>query len=87
MVFDQVNNKIYVTNYESLGKVSVISGSTNKVIENVPVGSGSADLVFNTVNGNVYVSNSKADSVSVIDGSTNKVVSTLHVGFSFWHSC
>jgi YVTN family beta-propeller protein len=40
------------------GSVSVISGSTNTLIQNVTVGGGPAGIAFDPDNGNIYVANS-----------------------------
>ena len=45
-----------------------------------PVGSNPRGMVFDPVNGDVYVGNYGGNSVSVIDGSTNTVVDTIDLG-------
>ncbi len=60
--------------------VSVIDGSTRKVVVTVAVGKYLGGLAVDPGNHAVYVTNSADDSVSVIDTSTNTVTATLAVG-------
>jgi YVTN family beta-propeller protein len=54
--------------------VSVIDGSTNTVVKNIPVGWSALGVAFNPSNGNIYVA---SGTVSVIDGSTNMMVKDI----------
>lgn len=86
---DSSNGDIYVTDIlcvsddcnTAVGDVSVIDGSTNKLIANVTVGSEPWGLAFDSANGDVYVANLGSNTVSVINGSTNQVVTNVPVGF------
>jgi len=63
--------------------LSVIDGSTNKVIQNITVGESPSEVKVSSNNQvtKVYVTNDDFDTVSVIDGSTNKVINeNLTVG-------
>ena len=76
--FDSSNGYVYVTDFLS-NSVSVINGSSNRVISTIDVGSPDA-ATYDSSNGYVYVSNCFSSSVSVINGSTNNVISTIDVG-------
>ena len=54
--FDSSNGYVYVTN-EVSNNVSVISGTTNKVIDTIAVGSSPEGVSFDSSNGYVYVAN------------------------------
>ena len=64
--FDSFNGFVYVTNSGS-DSVSVINGTTNKVIANISVGSNPHGAVFDSSNGFVYVTNFYSGTVSIID--------------------
>jgi YVTN family beta-propeller protein len=68
-----------VTNSDS-NTVSVIDGSTNKVIDQVKVASKPYGVAVNRNTNSIYVTNYFTETVSVIDGSTNKVVANVSVG-------
>ncbi len=70
----------YVSNTES-NNVSVISTSTNKVINTINVGTAPYCSTLSP-NGNLYVANSGSASVSVINTITNSVTHTIYVGKS-----
>ena len=67
-----------------LGKdiVSVIDGSTDKIVKNIPVGrSPRAIAVFDGGSRRrVYVANRYSDNVSIIDGNTDSVIATAPTG-------
>src|ERR1700730_10442109 len=52
----------------------------------IPVGDGPHGIVFDPLNGCLYVTNFEAGTISVINGSTNSVVATidLHLRASPW---
>jgi YVTN family beta-propeller protein len=62
--------------------VSVIDGTTNTLIANVPVGFGPISVGVNPTNNRIYVANSNAVTVSVIDGATNTLITNVVVGSS-----
>ena len=72
---------IYVTNAGS-DSVSVINGSTNKLITNIQAGITPVSLDTNPVTNKVYVANYGDNSISVIDGSINKIVARYPLGFT-----
>jgi YVTN family beta-propeller protein len=71
---------VYVSNGGS-NSVSVISGSSNTVIANVPVGPQPYGVGVDLRSNVVYVANSvgtsNSSSISVIDGRTNTVTATI----------
>jgi DNA-binding beta-propeller fold protein YncE len=61
--------------------VSIVSGSTNKVLGNVTVGQGTVSPAFDPNNGNVYVTNfnsngSPGNTVSVISTTLKPIQAT-----------
>jgi YVTN family beta-propeller protein len=62
--------------------ISVINGTSNALVETIPIGSGPNGIAYNQNNGNVYVANSINGIVSVISGLTNTVDSTILVGIN-----
>ena len=60
--------------------VSIISESTNTVIENVSVGANPIGLAYDSDKGEIFVVNSGDNTTSVISDSTNSVVVTVPVG-------
>ena len=53
IAFDSSNGNVYVFNYYSKN-VSVISGTTNKVIGKIPVGSYPEGIALDPLNGYIY---------------------------------
>ena len=81
-----ITDKIYVTNWGTVdinsSIVSVIDGTTNRVIAKVPTGNSPHSVVVNPKTNMAYVSNEDDNTVSVIDGNTYKVVKSIEVGNS-----
>ena len=65
-----------------LNTVSVINGTTNALVETIPVGLGPYGVTYNENNGDVYVANSINGTISVINGLTNIVYSTIPIGIN-----
>jgi len=80
VAYDSSNGYVYVTNYYS-DDVSVIDGSTNKVIASSTVGAYPEGLAYDPSNGYIYVANFGTENVSVIDGATNTVITTIFIGY------
>ena len=76
VVYDPGNNEIYVTNQGS-GTVSVISGSSNTVVDTITVGSGPFWVVYDSGNNEIYVTN-----VTNVNSGTVSVLSDLAVAIS-----
>jgi YVTN family beta-propeller protein len=61
------SNILYVSNLDS-NDISVIDGSTNKLVRNIPAGGDKpAGITFNPISNKVYVSNIGSETVSVLD--------------------
>jgi len=78
-------NKIYVSNLGlgiTPGKLSVIDGSTNDIIDTITVGLGTSQVAFDQNTNRIYVANQGSATVSVIDGSTNSVIAEIPVGIT-----
>jgi YVTN family beta-propeller protein len=70
-------NAVYVTNADAT--LSVINGSTNKIVATVEIGGDPAAIVVNPDSNLVYVSHPSSGTISIIDGKTYKVL----VGVTF----
>ncbi|HEU5488241.1 MAG TPA: fibronectin type III domain-containing protein [Candidatus Nitrosotalea sp.] len=70
-------NKIYVCTTLDL---YVIDGTTNTIVNNLSLGTGSQNVAVNPVTNMIYMTHDSTNTVSVINGSTDKVISTLAVG-------
>jgi YVTN family beta-propeller protein len=77
LVYNSTNNKVYSGNN---GNVTVINGTTNQVITNIPTGRGSCTLVYNPTNNKIYYANSESNNVMVIEGIADSVITTIGVG-------
>jgi len=78
LAYDPANKCVYVPT-SATDSVSVINGTTNKVVANVTVGVNPVGVTFDPANKNVYVSNFGSSSVSVISSKTDKVLTTITV--------
>jgi YVTN family beta-propeller protein len=75
-------NTIYVGN-EGNGTgttLAVINGFTDRIIQNIPVGTGPHGVAVNPNTNRIYTANDTSNTVSVVDGSTNTVIATIPVG-------
>ena len=78
---NQTTNRIYVVGGNlNVDQASVIDGTTDLVVDTIPVGKNPSGVGVNASTNRVYVSNSLDGTVSVIDGGTDKVVATVRVG-------
>ena len=74
IAYDPENNNIYISNFNN-NIVSVVSGLTNKVIENISVQEPGLLTYFN---GNIYVPSFDNEIIYVISGLTNRIVRTYY---------
>ncbi len=65
VAYDPADSRVYVTNAAS-NTVSVISTSTNKVVDTIHVGKSPSSVAYDSADGEVYVTNSDSNTVSVI---------------------
>jgi YVTN family beta-propeller protein len=80
-VFDPTNGEVYVTNSgQYSNKVSAISGTTNTVLENIPVSGAPLDVALDSTNGDLYVEIANSNFVYAVSGATDRVVATVQVG-------
>ena len=78
IALDSKTNKLYITD-PSRDTVSVIDGSNNKIVKNIPVGKVPRDLFVDDINGMIYVANSGSNAVSVIDSTKDEVVKIIYL--------
>jgi YVTN family beta-propeller protein len=77
------NELIYVSNYgqfNTTGTVSVINGTTNTIVANIPVGKNPRAIAYNPANGLVYTANTLSNTLSIINGTSNSLVGSIIVG-------
>ena len=74
-------DKVYVANTGS-GTVSVIDGTNNTKVKDIPVGKSARSIAVDTDTNKVYVANYASNSISVIDGKTNVKKGDIPVGKS-----
>jgi YVTN family beta-propeller protein len=77
------NGLIYVSNYgqfNTTGTVSVINGTTNTIVANIPVGKNPQAIVYNPANRLVYTANTLSNTLSIINGTSNSLVGSIIVG-------
>ena len=82
VAYDSSMGEIFVANWLS-NSVSIISDTTNFVLENVTVGSAPSDVTYDSGKGEIFIANWNSNSASVISDKTNTVVAfpweDLHV--------
>jgi YVTN family beta-propeller protein len=76
--YDQGNGDYYVANAGS-SNVSVISGTTGRIVATIPVGIYPFGVAYDSSNSDVYVTDAASNAVSLISGFTDKVVATVQV--------
>lgn len=69
----------YVTTFETVGRLNVLSLETGSVEASVVTGSGACNPIFSPGGKHVYVCNQYAGTVTEVDAATCKVVRTVHV--------
>lgn len=74
-----LNNKAYITTFETKGELQIIDLNTGVVEAKIPTGSGACYPAFSPDKKHIYVCNQFANTVSEIDLATNKVVRTVNV--------
>lgn len=81
VALDPANGDLYVAN-SGASVVSVISGTTNRLVANIQVGTSPLDILYDPSNGDMYVGNYNFGNVSlsVISGSNNKVLHYIQLG-------
>ncbi len=74
---DPVANRVYVSG-ETAGTVSVIDGSSNVVIDSIPVDNHPRHIEVDPTTNRIYVTSD--DGLVVLDGATASVVTTISLG-------
>lgn len=84
--FDPMGDDVYVAqgcNFYTAtcsSNVSVVSGSTNRLVANVTVGTEPSGMAYDPANGAIYVADEGANNVSVISTISNLVTATIPAG-------
>ncbi len=76
---DQVSNTVYATELD-FGNVSVINGSTNRILTDIPGWGSPSALAVNPSTNAVYVTMIDSGLISVMNGSTNNIMDTISTG-------
>ena len=74
-------NKIYVI-YEFSNKVSVIDGTTDRIVDTITLDNVTNAIAVNPTTNMIYVANRDAGTISIVDGKTDKMVAKIHDGNS-----
>ena len=61
---DSATHRVYVSNENSPGTVTVIDGTTNTVVKTIPVGNAPRGLGSNFLIGRLYVSNTASNTIN-----------------------
>jgi YVTN family beta-propeller protein len=67
---------MYVANADS-GTVTVIDGTSNKMLDQTKVGIGPQSIAYNPSNGKMYVTNQGSNTISVIETGSYKVIKNI----------
>src|SRR2546426_98557 len=84
MAFNPGNGRIYLANF-GMGKVSVISDTTNNIVATITVGSNPFGALYDPLNQKVYISDYSSAVLSKIDPVTNTVIANLSAGNGPWN--
>lgn len=76
IVYDSSNHLLYAANYFSTN-VSIINGSSHKIVGAVGAGELPSDLTSDSGNGLVFVADSGGNDVAIINGSTGVELGTI----------
>ncbi len=83
VTYDSDNGNVYVANQDS-GNISVINGTSNKVMDSISVGPCPYGEAFDAATGDVYIANTgggcSSDNITVIDAANNSVAGSITVG-------
>src|SRR2546430_5679349 len=84
MAFNPRNGRVYLANF-GMGKVSVISDTTNNIVATITVGSNPFGALYDPLNQKVYISDYTSAMLSKIDPATNTVIANLSAGNGPWN--
>ena len=81
IAFDAQSNRLYVSHqgvgYGSIGSISVIDAFTNRVVDEIGLGSNPGSLLYNPSNGHIYAAD--ANGIAVIDQFKDKVIAKIPI--------
>ena len=83
LVYDNANGDVYVICHPlggTIGPVKVIDGSTNQVIASINAGGGPQYGSYDSVNGDIYVTNTGSNNITIINGANNTVAGSIPGG-------
>ena len=84
MAFNPGNGRIYLANF-GMGKVSVVSDTTNNIVATIAVGNNPFGALYDPLNQKVYISDYTSAMLSKIDPATNTVIANLSAGNGPWN--
>ena len=84
MAFNPGNGRIYLANF-GMGKVSVVSDTTNNIVATIAVGNNPFGALYDPLNQKVYISDYTSAMLSKIDPTTNTVIANLSAGNGPWN--
>jgi YVTN family beta-propeller protein len=79
LAVNPVGNLVYVANYNG-SSVSVIGGSTNRLVTSAPVGASPDALTYDPRSNLLYVANCGSNNVSVLNGTSLAPLKSIPVG-------
>ncbi len=81
IIISPSNENIYLSS-PGMGEVVIVSGTSNELINEIPIYLAPSNVAFDPFNGMDYVVNQFSDSLSVIDPSSYNIVSNIQLGYN-----
>lgn len=79
LLYDPLDGNIFVPNTGS-SNVTIINGTSNKVVANSVVNPDDGSAAVDTANGDVYVTSGTSNYIAILNGSTGAVIGNVSVG-------
>ena len=81
LTLDSATGNLYVTG--NFNSATVVDTLTNRVIDNLSLGSYGTGMTFDPQNGELYVPNDSQDTLMAINGTTNRIVANVSIFTTF----
>ena len=75
-IVDEKTNRVYITDFFG-GKLVVLDGKSNKVLESIDVGRTPFGVGINSETNMIYVGGEYANTLSILDGATSQVIKNI----------